>query len=155
VAGNVSGEVRAEPNLTPLLDVVFQLITFFMLVINFTNENFDATIKLPVAGDAKPVEGKAVEDRLILNISQNGRLIWNGESLDTERAAKEINIQSQLARRNAEAMGQKIKAGENLPTTVVIRADRGTPFGQFYSLVKACQANGFVKFSLKAMTEGG
>jgi biopolymer transport protein ExbD len=155
VSGNVSGEVRAEPNLTPLLDVVFQLITFFMLVINFTNENYDVSIKLPVAGDARPVEGKAVEDRLILNVNQDGHLIWNGQSLDTERAAKEINIQSQIARRTAEASGHKLKPGDNLPTTVVIRGDRSTPFGQFYNLVKACQANGFVKFSLKAMTEGG
>ena len=29
MAGSVTGEVRAEPNLTPLLDVVFQLITFY------------------------------------------------------------------------------------------------------------------------------
>ena len=28
-------KVKAEPNLTPILDMVFQLITFFMLVINF------------------------------------------------------------------------------------------------------------------------
>ena len=36
MAGSVSSELQAEPNLTPLLDVVFQLITFFMLVINFS-----------------------------------------------------------------------------------------------------------------------
>ncbi|MGZ3382424.1 MAG: ExbD/TolR family protein, partial [Isosphaeraceae bacterium] len=40
MAGSVTGEVRAEPNLTPLLDVVFQLITFFMLVINFAADNY-------------------------------------------------------------------------------------------------------------------
>ena len=45
---------KAEPNLTPLLDIVFQLITFFMLVINFSNENYDARVRLPVAGSARP-----------------------------------------------------------------------------------------------------
>ena len=50
------GQLRAEPNLTPLLDVVFQLITFFMLVINFSAGNHDQRIKLPVAGSARPVE---------------------------------------------------------------------------------------------------
>ena len=30
MAASTSSELRAEPNLTPLLDVVFQLITFFM-----------------------------------------------------------------------------------------------------------------------------
>ena len=50
MSANMGNEVRAEPNLTPLLDVVFQLITFFMLVINFSKDNYDARIKLPVAG---------------------------------------------------------------------------------------------------------
>jgi biopolymer transport protein ExbD len=155
VSGNLTGEVRAEPNLTPLLDVVFQLITFFMLVINFNNENFDATIKLPVAGDARPVENvKAEDDLLILNINSSGNLMWNGKELGAELAAKEINLYAQLARRNAEVLGRKLKAGDNLPTTVIVRADRGTPFADFYSLIKACQANGFSRFSLKAMKEG-
>ena len=46
---------KAEPNLTPLLDVVFQLITFFMLVINFSSENYDQRVRLPVAESAVPV----------------------------------------------------------------------------------------------------
>ena len=49
MSASMSAE-KAEPNLTPLLDVVFQLITFFMLVINFSNENYDARVRLPVAG---------------------------------------------------------------------------------------------------------
>jgi biopolymer transport protein ExbD len=32
---------NAEPNLTPILDMVFQLITFFMLVINFKSAAMD------------------------------------------------------------------------------------------------------------------
>ena len=47
-------ELKAEPNLTPLLDVVFQLITFFMLVINFSSENHDQRVRLLVADSAVP-----------------------------------------------------------------------------------------------------
>ena len=32
---SAQGLEGAEPNLTPMLDMVFQLVTFFMLVINF------------------------------------------------------------------------------------------------------------------------
>jgi biopolymer transport protein ExbD len=49
------------------------------------------------------------------------------------------------------AAGQKVKEGEQLPTTIVLRADKDTPFSRFYSLITACQANGFYKFALKAM----
>jgi biopolymer transport protein ExbD len=151
VAGSVSSEVRAEPNLTPLLDVVFQLITFFMLVINFNNDNFDQRVNLPVAGSAQPVEGKSQEDRLTLNIDADGDLLWGGKKLGMELASNELRIQADLARRNAAATGQKLKPGDPLPTTIVIRADRGTNFSKFYRIITICQANHFNKFSLKAM----
>ena len=54
MSASMNSDVKAEPNLTPLLDVVFQLITFFMLVINFSQDNFDSRIRLPVAGSARP-----------------------------------------------------------------------------------------------------
>ena len=36
--------------------MVFQLITFFMLVINFKSAELDLTLKLPVVGSARPVD---------------------------------------------------------------------------------------------------
>ena len=152
MSANVSGgEIRAEPNLTPLLDVVFQLITFFMLVINFTNENFDQRVRLPVAGSARPIEGSAQEDKLVLNIDRDGKLIWNGKLLGTELALREIQSQATITRMSANARGIKIKPGEPLNTTIVLRADRETPFAQLFSIITACQAHGFQKFALKAM----
>lgn len=153
MAGSVTGEMRAEPNLTPLLDVVFQLITFFMLVTKFSADNFDARVKLPVAGSARPVEGKqAAEDRLVLNIDADGNLLWSGETMDTERAIQELSTQAQLVRLNLKVAGKEVKPGEPLPTIIVVRADRRTSFTHIYRLITACQANGFTKFNLKAMT---
>ena len=156
MAGAVTSEVKAEPNLTPLLDVVFQLITFFMLVINFSQDNYDLRVRLPVAGNAKPIEGsKAGEDRLTLNIDRDGKLLFNDQMLGTEQAIQEIAKQARLTRINLEFSGTKLKAGDPLPTTLVLRADRATPFAQIYRLISACQANGFQKFALKAMNDAG
>jgi biopolymer transport protein ExbD len=148
-------EMRAEPNLTPLLDVVFQLITFFMLVINFSNDNYDARIKLPVAGSARPLDdpSKAGEDRLVLNIDKRGQLLFNGKVLSGGQAIEQIKFEAQLARLNRKTLrGKKDDPNEALPTRIVIRADRDTPFSQFYYILTACQTNGFHKFDLKAMT---
>jgi biopolymer transport protein ExbD len=143
----------AEPNLTALLDIVFQLITFFMLVINFSNENYDQRVKLPVAGTAQPVEEgeKVSEDRLVLNIDKQGHLLMNGEVMPTHKAIAEIKHQADLVKLNLKAAGQKPDASGGLPTTIVLRADRDTPFSLFFTLITACQANGFHKFALKAM----
>jgi biopolymer transport protein ExbD len=146
---------KAEPNLTPLLDVVFQLITFFMLVINFSSENYDARVRLPVAGSARPVEEgdkAAVEDRLVLNVDRQGHMLMSGRVLTSTQAIQEIKHQADLVKLNARAAGIKPDPSGGLPTAIILRADRDTPFSSIYTLITACQANGFRKFVLKAMT---
>lgn len=152
MSASVSAD-KAEPNLTPLLDVVFQLITFFMLVINFSNDNYDQRVRLPVAGTARPVEDgeKVAEDRLVLNVDREGHLLMQGEAMTANKAAAEIKHQADLVKLNLKAAGQKPDASGALPTTIVLRADRDTPFSSLYTIITACQANGFHKFALKAM----
>ena len=91
--------MKAEPNLTPLLDVVFQFITFFMLVINFSNDNYDQRVRLPVAGSARPIEDaeKVSEDRLVLNVDRQGHLLMSGKVLTVQQAIEEIKHQAELA----------------------------------------------------------
>jgi biopolymer transport protein ExbD len=147
-------EIKAEPNLTPLLDVVFQLITFFMLVINFSTENYDQRVRLPVAESARPVEDaqQIAEDRLVLNIDQDGHLLINGEVQPLHRAIQTIKHQADLVKLNLKVGGVKLDANGGLPTTIVLRADKETSFASLNNLIKACQSNGFRKFALKAMT---
>ncbi len=154
MSASLSSETRAEPNLTPLLDVVFQLITFFMLVINFSNDNFDQRVKLPVAGSARPVDdaSKVAEDRLVLNIDSSGRLLFNGKNYSSDEAIEQIKLQAALVRLNVKAGGVKLDPSGSLPTRIVIRADRDMSFGPLYQLMNACQNNGFQKFEFKAMT---
>jgi biopolymer transport protein ExbD len=153
MSASTQGALKAEPNLTPLLDVVFQLITFFMLVINFTNENYDQRIKLPVAGSARPLDDPkaAEEDRLVLNIDKHGDLLLNGKVLHGGAAAEQIKFEAQLVRLNTKAVAAKGK-DDGLPTRIVIRADRDTECGPIYGIITACQSNGFRKFDFKAMT---
>jgi biopolymer transport protein ExbD len=148
------GSTKAEPNLTPLLDVVFQLITFFMLVINFSNENYDQRVRLPVAGSARPVEEgdkSAAEDRLVLNVDRQGHLLINGQVLTQQKAKEAIDHQAELVKLNIKSAGLKLNKTGDLPTTIVLRADRDTSFSSLFTLITACQAKGFRKFALKAM----
>jgi biopolymer transport protein ExbD len=137
----VSTEMRAEPNLTPMLDMVFQLITFFMLVINFKSAEIDLTLKLPVVGSARPVDTQGQRELLVLNIDRYGDLKIYGRSV--------TNIESYI--RNEAQVRGNLDADEELATTIVIRADRATPFKMLNRVIKACQENGFRKFALKAI----
>lgn len=156
MSASVGGKASAEPDLTPLLDIVFQLITFFMLVINFSNDNYDQRVRLPIAGTARPIEDgeKISEDHLVLNVDKQGHLLMNGEAMPAHKAAAEIKHQADLVVLNLKVAGQKRDTSGMLPTTIVLRADRDTPFSSLYTLITACQSNGFHKFALKAMTRG-
>ena len=154
MSANINNEIKAEPNLTPLLDVVFQLITFFMLVINFTQDNFDSRIKLPVAGSARPQDdaSKLGDERLVLNIDKTGHLIFNGQVLSPDEATQKIKLEAQIARQNIKTLKGKVEPGEALPARIIIRADRDTPFAALFTMIQTCQTNGYQKFDLKAMS---
>jgi len=128
----------AEPNLTPILDMVFQLITFFMLVINFKTAAMDLDLKLPVVGSARPVDTQG-------QLRVYGQQIPNVESY----IASEAQASALVARRT----DNQFKPGDDLPSTVVIRADQGTPFSMLNHIVQICQNNGYRKFALKAMNK--
>ena len=153
MAAQLTTELKAEPNLTPLLDVVFQLITFFMLVINFSNDNYDKRVVLPVAGSARPIEDEkqVSEDRLVLNVDKEGHLLMGGEVQPLHKAIQSIKRQADLIKLNIRAAGQKLDPSGTLPTTIVLRADKEATFSSILGLIKACQSNGFRKFALKAM----
>jgi biopolymer transport protein ExbD len=150
-----SGE-RAEPNLVPILDMVFQLITFFMLVINFKQQDVDMSLKLPVVGSSRPVDTKGQGELLILNINPLGQVVVQGHV--QHDVAKFISTEAQLlARRAEDSKSPDAKPGEN-PVTVVIRADKTTTFGLLNQVVQICQAQGYRKFDfmvLRQAAEGG
>jgi biopolymer transport protein ExbD len=146
----MSHAASAEPNLTPILDMVFQLITFFMLVINFKSASMDLSLKLPVVGSARPVDTKGQEELLILNITSQGKLTIYGVERDV---ASYVAAEAEASRMGARRTNPEIEPGDELPTTVVIRADESTPFSLLYRVIKACQEHGFRKFALKAMNK--
>ena len=146
--GLLSQEVKAEPNLTPMLDMVFQLVTFFMLVINFKAAELDASLHLPVVGSARPVQFKG-QDLLVLNVSRRGALRVRGE--DVADAAKFIANEAMMSLFAARRHNPELKEGDELPSVVLIRADRQTPFRHLYAVIVGCQQHGFRNFSLRAL----
>jgi biopolymer transport protein ExbD len=151
MSASMSHASSAEPNLTPILDMVFQLITFFMLVINFKTAAMDLDLKLPVVGSARPVDTQGQEDLLVLNINAQGQLRVYGQIISD--VAGYIKNEAQASLLLARKANAQLKPGDELPSTVVIRADKSTPFTMLNTIITNCQTNGFRKFALKAMNK--
>lgn len=56
-----------NPNMTPLLDVVLQLLMFFMMCVNFVSEQVNGEIKLPNSQSAVPM-AKSETEVLFVNL---------------------------------------------------------------------------------------
>jgi len=145
---SASHDSSIEPNLTPILDMVFQLITFFMLVINFKGAALDMSLQLPVLASARPLDTQGAESVLVLNIDSSGVFKLYGVVRDLRMyIAEEARVEvSRMKQKQAD-----FTLGQELPTMVAIRADRNTPFKVLNETIKTCQEFGYRKFSLNAM----
>lgn len=141
-----------DPNLTPLLDVVLQLITFFMMLVHFGSqiEGSEASIRLPIAPAALP-SGDLTLDRLVVVINADGDLVVGDRARSGIAALTWWSDQVAMRRRELKLASAP---GNVLPTQVVIRGDRDVPFGAIRQTLQTAQTAGFVHFSLIVEREG-
>ena len=156
-----SGGDKCEPNLIPLLDLVLQLVMFFMVCANFAMEQVSEAIRLPTAVVAKPIE-KADEYIIFLNVDQDGKVILAG--LDARGTTKADNILDNpqqvltyMKGRHSEDMRRKPKEGQAGPTPslVIVRADKEANFEKVYAVMKSCRSAGYDRAQLRAIRFGG
>jgi biopolymer transport protein ExbD len=133
-------------NLTPLLDVVLQLITFFMMLIHFGTkiDEVAASIKLPTAPSALPNRDVGL-DRLVVGVDSKGRLIAEGGTMEGDSAGAWWADQARKRMAGLAAIGGR---AAELPTMVVVRADKAASYGSVRGLLSTAQDNGFARFTL-------
>ena len=145
MSGSASSSERIEPNLTPILDMVFQLITFFMLVISFRASDFDKQLVLPVVGSAAAADEEVNGEFLVLNLRSGGKLFVQGK--------EEPNVEGFL---NFEAgrLLKNIKPDSGGEIIVVIRADRQLRCDFLMRVVQACRKSGLTRFDFMVLRGG-
>ncbi|MGB4738678.1 MAG: biopolymer transporter ExbD, partial [Fuerstiella sp.] len=90
-----SGSGPPDVDMTPMIDIVFQLIAFFMVITNFEQQQADERVTLPRDQLAKPPEVKR-ENSLTLNfgyeknklgekIDPNPYIFFSGERFTVEK----------------------------------------------------------------------
>lgn len=133
-----------EVDYTPMIDMTFQLIAFFMILINFDAAENDQKIQLPVSVLAKPPEAPA-EVPITVQMDEKGRTILAGQYY---AAPEDIRPLLDLER---DTLVQRGQSTEN--ATVIIRAHKDAKTGQVQNLIKVCQEAKFEKFTLRAQEE--
>ncbi|NVK43601.1 MAG: biopolymer transporter ExbD [Oceanospirillaceae bacterium] len=118
-------------NLTPLIDVVFLLLIFFMVSTTFTRETH-LEVELP---EASGEPGEASRDLLEVLVDAEGHYSINGKPL--------VNAEADTLRR---ALQQE--AGEQRDKPLLITADGTTPHQAVVTVMDVAGQLGFVHLSI-------
>ena len=143
-------------NLTPLLDVVLQLITFFMMLVHFGTrlEGASQAVRLPMAPAALP-GAELTFDRLPVLIDARGRLKNGDQWLEEDGAAAWWAEQARSRRAGLETLRDPRASDDELPTVVILRADRDASYGSVRRAMATAQERGFAHFSLIVLRRRG
>lgn len=125
------GKSEVDINLTPLIDVVFLLLIFFMVSMTFTKETH-LSIDLPEA-TADPM--RVVRNQIDVSISKSGRFAVNEVAL--------INDSLETLKRAIEQVSQ---GDHNMP--FIITADAATTHQSVVTVMDAAGQMGFVHLSM-------
>lgn len=126
----------ARFDMTPMMDIVFQLIAFFMIVATYvTREKVE--VELPLAVNAAIAENQ--QDRVLISISVDGQVWAGSRPVSLDELADEV----------------RIWRGSNDEARIVIRADRGNRYGLVKQVMKVCRDAGVSDIIFSSLQPGG
>jgi biopolymer transport protein ExbD len=113
-------------NLTPMIDVVFQLLIFFLVAARFDEQQQELdNIKLPRADEARSRISEVKE--LFINVDQTGKVVLNHQPV-THTA-----LLGQLQQAQADNPGRQ---------TVIIQGDHRCPYEHIVAVLNTCKKAG-------------
>lgn len=131
-----SGRALSSLSMTPLIDVVFLLLIFFLVASRLSQEDRELDIPLPSAANAMPMTAEPQE--LVVNIDDQGAIFVNSQFLQE-------NQFEELLRRTI--------TDNPLGQSVIIRADRRVALQSPVNVMDICMKCG-ASYSLSIADEG-
>jgi biopolymer transport protein ExbD len=115
------GRVLSALSMTPLIDVVFLLLIFFLVASRLSQEDREMDVPLPSAANAMPMTAEPQE--LVVNIDRRGALYVNNQNMQAEQF-------EQLLRESIR--------NNPLGQSVIIRADKRVQFQTPVNVMDIC-----------------
>lgn len=111
-------------NLTPLIDIVFNIMIFFLLTAHFTRSAERDVVDLPTATETSDDEQAA--RRLVITIHEDGSLHLAGEAVSAD------GVEAALVQ----------LLSDDRKVQVQIRSDKDVPYGTIEPLLLMCARHG-------------
>ncbi|MFN0054886.1 MAG: ExbD/TolR family protein [Planctomycetales bacterium] len=134
----LKAEALEEPqiNLTPMIDVVFNLLIFFMVGTRFADIERQFDVQLPEVGQAQPLT--SAPDEIIVNVFDSGVIVVSQENLTLEQ------LEARLKEARARYADQ----------AVLIRGDGSAVYQHIMDVLSVCHRAQITNFSLATKLKG-
>ena len=127
-----------ELNMTPMIDIVFQLIIFFLVVSEIASNDRIENLVLPAASQAKAEE--ALPGRLIISVDTSNQIYIAGQPVNMAQVESHLRAEKSLRRRTDQP--------------VLIQADRYAKWEVVQDIIEKASQLKFWKLSFGAKKEG-
>ena len=132
-----SGGALGYLSITPLIDIVFLLLIFFLVATRFAEEDRELDVVLPSASEAQPLVIKPKE--LFVNVDKDGGYFVGGQHMDA--AGVEVVLRRAVANNPANQ-------------SVIIRADKRCEFQAVVTVMNLCNKLKIFDYSLSTASDG-
>jgi biopolymer transport protein ExbD len=129
-----------QGEMTPMIDMTFQLIAFFMVLLNFSDVEQDQRINLPASELAKPPD-VAYQEPLTIQMTAAGSILFAGDELSFQELQPALMREAQIIKAYPDKKVSDV--------TVIIRADRLAQTGKVQEIMQMCQKADFDTFALR------
>lgn len=129
-------EEHVEINMTPIIDMVFLLLIFFLVATKFADIERDVRVRPPSSRHARPVT--AIPQEIIINITSKGELLIAGK----QRRIEDIDRLLEMA------------VSENPRQAVVIRGDKQSILQFAVNILDLCEKHGIDRTYLTTSKTG-
>ncbi len=147
-------QTEMEMNMTPMIDVVFLLIIFFMIITDLTQQDLE-DLRLPIAQAAVPDKPDPKVVRPVINLLHSGEMIVKRQTLyDPEVKDDLTEIERYLADQARlmpkEHLNKDAGTGPMIPDNpLLIRADQNTEFKFIQRIMEKCGKQGIQIWKLE------
>ena len=131
-------------DMTPMIDLVFLLIAFFAILLNFSETEQNQRIKLPSSDLAMPPQAPP-ESHITIQVTKDGDIIIKGKDYLPEDLVPYLKLEKEYT--------MSLPDTDFHDTQIIIRADAFVETQTVQDVMKKCQEVGYDKFSLRAKQE--